>query len=89
MNKFTAQVELLDSKNAATTIEVDQDDLETVIPKKENSGEEEVCILNGRGGRGALARVVSLDKERYEERSPVSSHGTGIKFVHSKYEEEE
>mmetsp|Transcript_30012 Transcript_30012/g.45263 ORF Transcript_30012/g.45263 Transcript_30012/m.45263 type:complete len:470 (-) Transcript_30012:72-1481(-) len=81
MNKFTAQVELLDSKNAATTIEVDQDDLETVIPKKENSGEEEVCILNGRGGRGALARVVSLDKERYEGVLRLESSGRVVKGV--------
>jgi DNA/RNA-binding protein KIN17 len=62
-DKFTAEVEVLDSgpdvRDGGDVIRLDQEDLETVIPKEG----KKVRILNG-GGRGKSATVVSLDKDR-------------------------
>jgi DNA/RNA-binding protein KIN17 len=62
-DKFTAEVEVLDSgpyvQDGGDVIRLDQDDLETVIPKEG----KKVRILNGEG-RGKSATVVALDKGR-------------------------
>ncbi len=63
-NKYKAQVELLDS-NATSNDggdvldDIDQDDLETVIPKVG----KKVMILNGRG-RGMVAELMSVDEKK-------------------------
>jgi DNA/RNA-binding protein KIN17 len=63
-DKFTAEIEVLDSgpdeRDGGDILRLDQDDLETVIPKEGKT----VRIVNGRG-RGKLAKVVGLDKKRY------------------------
>lgn len=62
-DKFTAEVEVLDSRpderDGGDILRLDQDDLETVIPKEG----KKVRILNGKG-RGKKARVLKLFKER-------------------------
>ena len=64
-DKFTAEVEVLDSgpdeRDGGDVLRLDQDDLETVVPKVDKS----VRILNG-PGRGKKAKVVSLDSDRYK-----------------------
>eukprot|EP00540_Astrosyne_radiata_P014418 CAMPEP_0116844090 /NCGR_PEP_ID=MMETSP0418-20121206/12469_1 /TAXON_ID=1158023 /ORGANISM="Astrosyne radiata, Strain 13vi08-1A" /LENGTH=190 /DNA_ID=CAMNT_0004474953 /DNA_START=75 /DNA_END=647 /DNA_ORIENTATION=+ len=65
VDKYTAEVEVLDSgpdtRDGGDILRLDQDDLETVVPK---AAGKPVRILNGRG-RGKRAVVVSLDpKER-------------------------
>lgn len=63
-DKFTAEVEVLDSgpdeRDGGDILRLDQDDLETVIPKEGKT----VRIVNGRG-RGKLAKVVELDKKHH------------------------
>ena len=55
IDRYTGRLEVLDTEDV---IEMDQDDLETVIPK---SVGEKVRVVNGRY-RGAKGRVESLDK---------------------------
>ena len=63
-DKFTAEVEVLDSgpndRDGGDVLRLDQDDLETVVPKVGKW----VRILNG-PGRGRKAKVVSLDADRH------------------------
>jgi DNA/RNA-binding protein KIN17 len=66
IDKYTAEIEVLDSskdaKDGGDILRIDQDDLETVIPKDIG---EKVRIVNGKY-RGCKARVERLDKKRYE-----------------------
>ena len=63
-DQFTAEVEVLDTgpdeRDGGDILRLDQDDLETVVPKEGKT----VRIVNGRG-RGKLAKVVGLDKKHY------------------------
>jgi DNA/RNA-binding protein KIN17 len=63
IDKYTAEVEVLDSdpdtRDGGDILRLDQDDLETVIPKEG----KQVRILNGRE-RGQKATVTALDKKR-------------------------
>ncbi|KAL7542636.1 hypothetical protein ACHAXR_011949 [Thalassiosira sp. AJA248-18] len=65
IDKYEAEVEVLESSRKANdggdVLRIDQDDLETVIPKELG---EKVRIVNGRY-RGKKARVERLDKEKY------------------------
>lgn len=65
IGKYEAEVEVLESSRKARDggdiLRIDQDDLETVIPKDLG---EKVRIVNGRH-RGKKARVERLDKEKY------------------------
>lgn len=62
-DKYIAKVELLDSGPGADDggdiFEIDQDDLETVVPKVG----KHVLILNGRG-RGMVAELISVDEKK-------------------------
>lgn len=64
-DKFTAEIEVLDSRqgegDGGDILRLDQDDLETVIPKEG----KQVKILNGEG-RGEMAWVISLNPKRYK-----------------------
>lgn len=66
IDKYTAEIEVLasskDAKDGGDILRIDQDDLETVIPKEIG---EKVRIVNGKF-RGCKARVERLDKKRYE-----------------------
>jgi DNA/RNA-binding protein KIN17 len=63
-DKFTCEVEILDSgpeeQDGGDILRLDQDDLETVVPKEG----KRVRIVNGKE-RGKIAKVVELDKKRY------------------------
>jgi DNA/RNA-binding protein KIN17 len=61
VDKYTAEVEILDPEGG-DILKLDQDDLETVIPKVIG---EKVLIVNGKG-RGNFAKVVRLDTNRYK-----------------------
>jgi len=65
IDKYEAEVEVLESSRKARdggdVLQIDQDDLETVIPKELG---EKVRIVNGKY-RGKKARVVTLDKKEY------------------------
>jgi len=61
IDKYTAEVEILDP-DGGDILKLDQDDVETVIPKAVG---ERVLIVNGRG-RGNLAYVVRLDANKYQ-----------------------
>eukprot|EP00551_Chaetoceros_affinis_P009266 CAMPEP_0203684604 /NCGR_PEP_ID=MMETSP0090-20130426/48121_1 /ASSEMBLY_ACC=CAM_ASM_001088 /TAXON_ID=426623 /ORGANISM="Chaetoceros affinis, Strain CCMP159" /LENGTH=441 /DNA_ID=CAMNT_0050553781 /DNA_START=52 /DNA_END=1377 /DNA_ORIENTATION=+ len=62
-DKYIAKVEILDSGPGADDggdiFEIDQDDLETVVPKVG----KHVIILNGRG-RGMVAELMSVDEKK-------------------------
>ena len=79
-DKYTAKVELLDSgpnaDDGGDIIEVDQDDLETVIPKVG----KKVMILNGRG-RGMVAELISLDDKKYRGSLQLLDSDTILKKV--------
>ena len=64
LDKYTAEVEVLDSapdaNDGGDVLRLDQDDLETVIPKEGKY----VRILNG-SGRGEKAKVLSLNPKKY------------------------
>jgi len=64
-DKFTAEIEVLDSRqgegDGGDILRLDQDDLETVVPKEG----KRVKILNGKGC-GEMATVLSLSLERYK-----------------------
>ena len=63
-DKYTAEVEILDSgpnaNDGGDILEIDQDDLETVIPKVG----KKVMILNGKG-RGMVAKLISAEEEKF------------------------
>eukprot|EP00934_Nitzschia_sp_Nitz4_P004241 Nitzschia sp. Nitz4//scaffold11_size288233//278062//279312//NITZ4_000826-RA/size288233-processed-gene-0.203-mRNA-1//1//CDS//3329534230//4231//frame0 len=65
LDKYTAEVEVLDTsataRDGGDILRLDQDDLETVIPKETG---KKVRILNGKY-RGEKAIVASLDKSKY------------------------
>ena len=65
IDKYQAEVEVLESSRKARdggdVLRIDQDDLETVVPKEPG---EKVRIVNGRH-RGKKARVERLDKQNY------------------------
>ena len=65
IDKYSAEIEVMDSsrneRDGGDILRIDQDDLETVIPKEIG---EKVRILNGKW-RGEKARVEKLDKKRY------------------------
>lgn len=65
IDKYEAEVEVLETSRKANDggdiLRIDQDDLETVIPKELG---EKVRIVNGRH-RGKKARVTKLDKDKY------------------------
>lgn len=66
IDKYTAEVEVLDSgpreADGGDILRLDQDDLETVIPKEAG---KKVRILNGEY-RGEKARVEDFDKKRFQ-----------------------
>jgi DNA/RNA-binding protein KIN17 len=66
IDKYTAEVEVLDSgaetRDGGDVLRLDQDDLETVIPKETG---KKVRVLNGKY-RGEKARIVELDKKSYQ-----------------------
>lgn len=66
IDKYTAEVEMLDGGDI---LQLDQDDLETVIPKTVG---DRVLIVNGRG-RGMFATVDRLDSNRYQADLEISS----------------
>lgn len=91
VHKYEAEVEVLPNslhtRNGGDILRIDQDDLETVIPKGLG---EKVRILNGRY-RGWKAQVMGLDKGRYlgelrlvEDNGDVCGNG---KFVSLDYED--
>ena len=65
INKYEAEIEVLETSRRANDggdiLRIDQDDLETVIPKEAG---EKVRIVNGKY-RGKKARVIKLDKKEY------------------------
>jgi len=79
-DKFTAEVEILDSgpdeRDGGDIVEVDQNDLETVVP---NEGKK-VMILNGRG-RGMMATLLSADNEKCRGKLELLDDGTILKKV--------
>jgi DNA/RNA-binding protein KIN17 len=79
LDKFTAEVEVLDSghgeRDGGDVLRLDQDDLETVVPKEGKA----VRIVNGRA-RGKRAKVVSLDKERCKATLKIDD-GAILEFV--------
>lgn len=64
-DRFCATVELLDSGDV---LRLDQDDLETVIPK----AGRRVRVVNGRG-RGATAKLLDIDVDRFCARIRIDS----------------
>lgn len=65
IDKYTAEVEVMDTSNdtrdGGDILRIDQDDLETVVPKEEG---RKVRVVNGKW-RGSKARVEKLDKRKY------------------------
>ena len=80
VDKFTAEVEVLDSspdvKDGGDVLRLDQDDLETVIPK----AGKRVRILNGKE-RGEKAILVAVDKERCKGTLRLEADGTILENV--------
>jgi DNA/RNA-binding protein KIN17 len=78
--KFTAEVEILDSgpddRDGGDTVEIDQSNLETVVPKEG----KQVKILNGRG-RGILATLLSADHDKCQGKLELIDDGTIVKKV--------
>jgi len=81
IDKYTAEVEVLDSgpdkQDGGDILMLDQDDLETVIPKETG---KKVRILNGKY-RGEKARVEDLDKKRYQATLRLSSEDRVLEGV--------
>ena len=63
-------------RDGGDIVRIDQDDLETVVPKEG----KEVRILNGRG-KGRRAKVLDLDKKRYKATLKVLDDGKYLKNV--------
>jgi DNA/RNA-binding protein KIN17 len=68
VDKYTAEVEVMDSgpdtNDGGDVLRLDQDDLETVIPKKDDRNQK-VRILNGKY-RGCKAKINYVDKKAYK-----------------------
>ena len=68
VDKYTAEVEVMDSgpdmNDGGDVLRLDQEDLETVIPKKDDR-KQKVRILNGKY-RGCKAKIDYLDKKGYK-----------------------
>lgn len=81
IDRYMAAVEILDTspdaKDGGDLIRIDQDDLETVVPKEG----KECRILNGRG-RGKRAEVVSLDKAKYRGTLKILDSGEIVEKMH-------
>ena len=81
IDRYMAEVEILDTapdaKDGGDLIRIDQDDLETVVPKEG----KECRILNGRG-RGKRAEVVSLDKAKYRGTLKILDSGEVLEKIH-------
>eukprot|EP00553_Chaetoceros_curvisetus_P013695 CAMPEP_0204641408 /NCGR_PEP_ID=MMETSP0717-20131115/51113_1 /ASSEMBLY_ACC=CAM_ASM_000666 /TAXON_ID=230516 /ORGANISM="Chaetoceros curvisetus" /LENGTH=457 /DNA_ID=CAMNT_0051662069 /DNA_START=413 /DNA_END=1786 /DNA_ORIENTATION=- len=79
-DKFTAEVEIFDSgpdaDDGGDIVKVDQDYLETVVPKEG----KKVMILNGRG-RGMLAKLISADNNKYRGTLELIEDGIVLKKV--------
>eukprot|EP00581_Thalassiosira_minuscula_P012766 CAMPEP_0183715360 /NCGR_PEP_ID=MMETSP0737-20130205/9613_1 /TAXON_ID=385413 /ORGANISM="Thalassiosira miniscula, Strain CCMP1093" /LENGTH=439 /DNA_ID=CAMNT_0025944451 /DNA_START=50 /DNA_END=1372 /DNA_ORIENTATION=+ len=86
IHKYEAEVEVLESSHKANDggdiLRIDQDDLETVIPKELGT---KVRIVNGRY-RGKKARVEYLDKKRYRAELRLGEED-GRKVVTLDYED--
>lgn len=85
IDKYAAEVEVLDSspnkRDGGDILRLDQEDLETVIPKIEDQGKpRKVRILNGRY-RGEKATVDFLDKVRYRADLTLVDGGKLLKKV--------
>ena len=80
IDKYTAEVEIFDSgpnvSDGGDILRLDQDDLETVMPKEGKRAR----ILNG-PGRGEVAEVLELDKRRYRGTLRVLKTGEILKKV--------
>mmetsp|Transcript_14042 Transcript_14042/g.21007 ORF Transcript_14042/g.21007 Transcript_14042/m.21007 type:complete len:433 (-) Transcript_14042:94-1392(-) len=79
-DKYTAEVEILDSgpdkKDGGDIVEIDQECLETVVPKEG----KRVRILNGRG-RGMLAVLLSVDQDQCRGKLELLDIGTTLKKI--------
>lgn len=79
-DKYIAEVEILDSgpdeNDGGDIVEVDQDYLETVVPKIG----KKVVILNGRG-RGMMATLISSNSDKYRGDIELLDDGTILKKV--------
>ncbi len=91
IDKYEAELEVLESSShcgskkedrAGDVLRIDQDDLETVIPKVPG---ERVRILNGRY-RGKIARVQTLDKVKYRAELKLAEEDDGERVVVIDYE---
>uniref|UniRef100_A0A7S4IJY5 C2H2-type domain-containing protein n=2 Tax=Odontella aurita TaxID=265563 RepID=A0A7S4IJY5_9STRA len=80
VEKFAAEVEIMDSgpdeRDGGDVIRIDQDDLETVMPREG----KKVRILNG-CGRGEVAEVLELDKRKYQGILKIAKTGEVLKKV--------
>mmetsp|Transcript_25063 Transcript_25063/g.54648 ORF Transcript_25063/g.54648 Transcript_25063/m.54648 type:complete len:499 (-) Transcript_25063:11-1507(-) len=81
IDRYMAEIEVLDSApnagDGGDLIRIDQDDLETVMPKEG----KECRILNGRG-RGKRAEVLRLDKAKYKGTLKILDSGEIVEKVH-------
>ncbi len=91
IDRYEAELEVLESNNhrgakkedrAGDVLRIDQDDLETVIPKVAG---ERVRILNGRY-RGKIARVQTLDKSKYRAELKLADEDDDERVVVIDYE---
>jgi len=86
IDKYEAEVEVLESsghRGTGDVLRIDQDDLETVIPKVLG---ERVRILNGRH-RGKKARIQRLDKADYRAELKLADNDEGERVVVIDYED--
>jgi DNA/RNA-binding protein KIN17 len=76
---FTAEVEVLASTDddGGDILRLDQDDLETVVPKETGA---RVLIVNG-PGHGQRAKVVRLDKKQYLATLALDENGVTMEHV--------
>eukprot|EP00563_Minutocellus_polymorphus_P010725 CAMPEP_0181062894 /NCGR_PEP_ID=MMETSP1070-20121207/23327_1 /TAXON_ID=265543 /ORGANISM="Minutocellus polymorphus, Strain NH13" /LENGTH=527 /DNA_ID=CAMNT_0023143005 /DNA_START=208 /DNA_END=1791 /DNA_ORIENTATION=+ len=81
IDRYMAEAEILDTspdaKDGGDLIRIDQDDLETVVPKEG----KECRIVNGRG-RGKRAEVISLDKAKYRGTLKILDSGEVVEKIH-------
>ena len=79
-DKFTAEVEILDSgpdeRDGGDILEIDQEHLETVVPKEG----KKVKVLNGIG-RGELAILLSADHDKCRGKLELVEDGTILRKV--------
>ncbi|CAB9503787.1 KIN17-like protein [Seminavis robusta] len=79
-NKFCAEVELLDSspdqRDGGDILRLDQNDLETVVPKEG----KKVRILKGEF-RGEKAKLISADKKKYRATLKLLDDGTVLEKI--------